>query len=136
MHSAVAIARDLIAIPSVNPMGDSIVDNIHSERQVAIYVQSFLASQKVDAQLMGLDPAHPNVVAYVDIDASETILLEAHMDTVSHENMAIDPFDPVVRAGCLYGRGSCDTRYTRRGVWPRLRRIGPHQSRVRSGGRA
>ena len=49
-------------------------------------------------------------MGYLDVHSSETLLLEAHMDTVSHENMVIAPFEPTVRDGLLYGRGSCDTK--------------------------
>ena len=37
-------------------------------------------------------------------------MLNSHMDTVPVANMAIDPFDPVVRAGRVYGRGACDAK--------------------------
>ena len=110
MHPSIAIAQDLIAIPSVNPMGAPESDEINSERQVTLYVETFLRKRGIDCRITGADYRHPNVLAYVDANASETILLEAHMDTVSHENMEIDPFDPVVREGRLYGRGSCDTK--------------------------
>jgi acetylornithine deacetylase len=49
-------------------------------------------------------------VARIEQQRAETILLTAHMDTVSHQNMTIDPFDPAIRDNRLYGRGSCDTK--------------------------
>jgi acetylornithine deacetylase len=38
------------------------------------------------------------------------LLLEAHTDTVSVKGMTIPPFDPIIRNGQMYGRGSCDTK--------------------------
>ena len=110
MHGSVAIARDLIAIPSVNPMGAPLSGDIYSERNVASYVDQFLKKLTIDSKITGRDPAHPNVIGYLDVRSHETLLLEAHMDTVSHENMVIEPFEPIVRDGLLYGRGSCDTK--------------------------
>ncbi len=110
MHRAVAIARDLIAIPSVNPMGKDVSGQIYSEKQVASYIGQFLNSIGVDFSVDASDPEHPNVIAKIDAGKRETVLLEAHMDTVSHENMSIDPFDPKLENGFLYGRGSCDTK--------------------------
>jgi acetylornithine deacetylase/succinyl-diaminopimelate desuccinylase-like protein len=37
-------------------------------------------------------------------------MLNSHMDTVPVANMSIDPFDPVVRDGRVYGRGACDAK--------------------------
>ncbi|MCK5573653.1 MAG: M20 family metallopeptidase, partial [Bacteroidetes bacterium] len=51
-----------------------------------------------------------NVIARLDAGARETVLLEAHLDTVGVDNMVIDPFQPTIRDGKLYGRGSCDTK--------------------------
>lgn len=110
MHRAVAIARDLIAIPSVNPMGKNLTGEIYSEKHVAAYVAQFLRALGVAVQVEAPDPEHPNVIARIDAGRPETLLLEAHMDTVSHENMSIAPFDPKIEKGLLFGRGSCDTK--------------------------
>ncbi len=110
MHGAVAIARDLIAIPSVNPMGKSVSGEMYSEKQIASYVSHFMSALGVDCRIAASDPDHPNVIARVDAGKPETVLLEAHMDTVSHESMRIAPFDPKIENGLLYGRGSCDTK--------------------------
>ena len=41
--------------------------------------------------------------------AGPTILLAGHMDTVGVEGYA-DPFEPTVKDGRIYGRGSCDMK--------------------------
>jgi acetylornithine deacetylase len=64
----------------------------------------------MDVELEHVFPGRPNVLGFVDIGARETMLLEAHLDTVPVDNMAIDPFDPVVKRGKLFGRGACDTK--------------------------
>lgn len=110
IHEAVAIARDLIAIPSVNPMGKNVSGEIYSEKNIAAYISNFLRSIGVDFQIDDTIPGHPNVIGKIDLGASETLMLEAHMDTVSHENMSIDPFDPKISDGHLFGRGACDTK--------------------------
>lgn len=38
------------------------------------------------------------------------LLFESHMDTVGVSSMSIPPFEPVIHAGKLFGRGSCDTK--------------------------
>ena len=110
LHGAISIARDLIAIPSVNPMGQAVSGPLYSEKGVATYVHNFLQKLHVDSRISGRNPEHPNVLGRIHVNAPETVLLEAHMDTVSHEDMEIAPFDPVLRGGMLYGRGSCDTK--------------------------
>lgn len=39
-----------------------------------------------------------------------TVILNTHMDTVGAEGMDLDPFDPRVSDGLLYGRGSSDSK--------------------------
>jgi len=39
-----------------------------------------------------------------------TLLLNGHTDTVGIDYMEIDPLDPVVKAGKLYGRGAHDMK--------------------------
>lgn len=110
MHGAVSITRELISIPSVNPMGKGLSGTNYSERNMALFIQRFLSDLGVAAELFGEDQDRPNLVATIDAGKSHTIMLEAHMDTVSEEQMSIDPFDPVIKEGLLYGRGSCDTK--------------------------
>jgi acetylornithine deacetylase/succinyl-diaminopimelate desuccinylase family protein len=110
MHRAIEIARDLIAIPSINSMGEPKSDPLYAEKGMATYIGNFLHSIGVQCELFGKDPEHPNLIAHIDAGQKETILLEAHMDTVPHYGMTIDPFNPVIENGLLYGRGSCDTK--------------------------
>lgn len=110
MHGAVSITRNLVAIPSVNPMGKNLSGPFYTEGAVAGYIRDFLAALGISAELFGEDPERPNLLAYINAGKPTTVLLEAHMDTVSEEHMSIAPFDPVIKNGFLYGRGSCDTK--------------------------
>ena len=106
----VSLLADLVAIPSVNPMGRGKTGPGYREREVADYVAAYVRSRGVDAVLSEVAPGRPNVTAYVDAGVRETLLLEAHTDTVQTDSMTIPPFAPEVRGGRLYGRGACDTK--------------------------
>lgn len=107
-ESIIALASDLIRIPSVNP---SIApDEAHGERAVASFACEWLAARGIKSWLEEATPGRPNAVAEVVGGPGPTLVLCAHLDTVGTAGMTIPPFDPVVRDGRLYGRGSYDMK--------------------------
>jgi len=106
------LLRDYVAIPSVNPMGrNDLAPEIVGETRLAERVRADLRRLGVDAELVG-QGARRSVVAEIRArDASaETVLVASHLDTVPVDGMEIPPFDPILHAGRLSGRGSCDTK--------------------------
>ena len=106
----VALLADLVAIPSMNPMGRARTGVEYSEGPLATYIADFLHKNRVDAALDEVAPGRPNVVGTIDVGAPTTVMLEAHLDTVHADTMEIPPFSPEVKNGRLYGRGACDTK--------------------------
>ena len=104
----VGLLSDLVAIPSVNPMGRT--GGSYGEGELAGYVLDYLRRSGVDAVRDEFLPGRPNVTGRIDVGAPATVMLEAHLDTVHAERMEIPPFSPEVREGRLYGRGACDTK--------------------------
>lgn len=98
---------ELVAINSINPSYEGGVP----EQAVAEYVERYFAAQGIPTFRQEVEPGRFNVIARLDgQNPARRVVLEAHMDTVSVNGMTIAPFDPVVRDGLLYGRGSCDTK--------------------------
>ena len=110
MTSAESLLADLVAIPSMNPMGRGRTGKEYAELTIAEYVVAFLKKHSIDAEIQEHLPGRPNVLATISTGAADTVLLEAHLDTVHADGMTIEPFKPVVRDGKLFGRGSCDTK--------------------------
>src|SRR5512136_2568160 len=110
MDPVVSLLSDLVAIPSMNPMGRGRTGPEYSEQALGEFVRAVLTKNSVDSELQPVFPGRPNVLGHVDVKASQTIMLEAHHDTVHADSMTIEPFAPTVRDGKLYGRGSCDTK--------------------------
>lgn len=106
----VKLLADLVAVPSMNPMGRQRDGRQYSERDLAEFLAALLKRNGIDVETYDVFPGRPNVTGFVDGKAEDTLLLEAHLDTIHADNMTIDPFSPVVRDGRLYGRGSCDTK--------------------------
>ena len=102
--------RDLVAIPSMNPMGRPREGSSYSEGTLAAFVAAYLRDRGIRTEVTEVSEGRPNVIGYIDAGAAQTILLEAHLDTVHADSMEIDPFTPALRDGRLYGRGSCDTK--------------------------
>lgn len=105
-----ALLADLVAIPSMNPMGRLRTGPEYSEKNLATYVAEYLRGNFVDVSIEEIEPGRPNVVGRIDVGAPTTVMLEAHLDTVHADEMRIPPFLPDVKEGKLYGRGSCDTK--------------------------
>jgi acetylornithine deacetylase/succinyl-diaminopimelate desuccinylase family protein len=110
MDPVESLLSELVAIPSMNPMGRGHTGAGYSELALAEFVRAFLSRHSIDCEMQQVIPGRPNVLGHIDVGAEKTILLEAHLDTVNAESMTIEPFSPSVREGRLYGRGSCDTK--------------------------
>ena len=110
MDSTEQLLVDLVAIPSINPMGRGREGVQYGEAALGQFVAEYLRRASVDVEMEEVAPGRPNVIARLDVGARETILLEAHLDTVFADHMTIDPFRPEIRNGRLYGRGACDTK--------------------------
>lgn len=109
MNALTRLLADLVAIPSVNPMGRSGLD-ASGEKELAGFLVATLKQASIDTEVYDVLPGRPNVEGFIDAHAPETLLLEAHMDTVHGNGMTVEPFKPLIRDGNLYGRGACDTK--------------------------
>jgi len=107
MSPVLQTLADLVRINSIN----SSYEGGPGEAEVAAYVRRFYEQRGMEVWEQEVFPGRNNVIARVPgRDSSRRIVFEAHMDTVSIKGMTIDPFDPVVRDGKLYGRGSVDDK--------------------------
>jgi acetylornithine deacetylase/succinyl-diaminopimelate desuccinylase-like protein len=87
------------------------------ERGVADHLEVALRREGIDCERQHVDEGRENLIAVVEPSATAGrgvarggLMLCTHMDTVPADNMSIDPFDPTLREGRVYGRGSCDAK--------------------------
>jgi acetylornithine deacetylase ArgE len=105
------LLRDLVALPSVNPMGRPAQGPEFFEHRVTAYLEDFFRTLGVPYERQPCAPQRDNIVAHCDLPgARRTFVLEAHQDTVPTDNMTIDPFGARIEDGRLYGRGACDIK--------------------------
>jgi acetylornithine deacetylase len=111
MHETTRLLRDLVALPSVNPMGRPLEPAILFEHRVTAYLEEFFRSLGVRHQRQTIAPQRDNIVAYHEpAGATWTLVLEVHQDTVPVDGMTIDPFGAAIADGKLHGRGACDIK--------------------------
>jgi acetylornithine deacetylase len=98
----------LISTPSVNP--DLAPNEGAGESAIAAVIRDWFFSRGIETWLEDAAPGRPNAVARIGTGAGPTLVLCAHVDTVSTEGMTIPPFDPRVEGNRVYGRGSYDMK--------------------------
>ncbi|QDU78518.1 Acetylornithine deacetylase [Polystyrenella longa] len=109
--SPVDLLKQLIAIPSVNPMGQSVSGDIYYETAVTRWLVGLFEERKIPYRVQEVSPGRANVVAVCHAPgATKTVMLDAHQDTVPVEGMTIPPFEPTEKEGRIYGRGACDVK--------------------------
>jgi acetylornithine deacetylase ArgE len=111
MIDTTTLLRDLVSLPSVNPMGRDLQGEFVFEYRVTDYLEKFFQDLGVSYERQNIAPRRDNIIARFSSDAAKkTILLEAHQDTVPTDNMSIDPWGAKIENGKLYGRGACDIK--------------------------
>ncbi len=104
----IALLQDLVRIDSVNTyfgMGGG------DEFAMAERVIRFCKENGFEYEEQDVTNGHNKqvVVKYPGAGAGR-LCFEAHMDTVPVGEMTIPPFDPVIKDGKIWGRGSCDCK--------------------------
>ena len=111
MDAVTRLLSELVAVPSVNPMGRPLTGDGFYEGRMSDYLESRFRGLGVAVERKAIAPGRDNILArYEAPDSRRTILFDVHQDTVPTDGMTIDPFRPFVEGGRLYGRGSCDVR--------------------------
>jgi acetylornithine deacetylase len=109
MVNTIQLLRDMIAIPSVNPMTTN--SGAPVERAMGNFIETMLTRAGIDCERQQVADGRDNVIGIVQGNSNGAgVMLNSHMDTVPVDNMSISPFDPTIKGGRIYGRGSCDAK--------------------------
>ena len=103
------LASDLVGIPSVNPL-EGPVGAERGEGRIAEFIASRLREADVECELRETVASRPTVVAHLAGESDEAVWFDAHIDTVSAQGMAVEPFAGRIEGDRLYGRGAADNK--------------------------
>ncbi|AEH06417.1 M20 family metallo-hydrolase [Methanothermococcus okinawensis] len=117
MDETIKIASDLIRVNSVNPAFGGV-----GEKEKADYVLNKLNEYIKEYNVKNYSVKHytikddkgiirPNIVAKFDFGKDRTLHIISHLDTVPEGDINLwdtNPYEPVIKNGNIYGRGSED----------------------------
>jgi acetylornithine deacetylase/succinyl-diaminopimelate desuccinylase-like protein len=106
---------ELVAIPSVNPMGRDLSGPEYLEYRLTDYLERLFKRLGIWSERQTIAPKRDNLLARLDGSTppeagGPLLLFDVHQDTVPVDGMTIKPWTPTVRGGRLYGRGACDVK--------------------------
>lgn len=105
------LLTDLIAIPTVNPMGRPRETGVPVERPAIEYLERWLQPLGVSTERQRCSPLHESLLIVVPGKTSgPATLFESHLDTVPAEDWPDRAFQPRVDGDTVYGRGACDDK--------------------------
>ncbi|MBI4579293.1 MAG: M20 family metallopeptidase [Planctomycetes bacterium] len=102
----------LVSIDSVNRNLEE-ANRDRAEERIAAFVAEHMRSLGMAVEVREFQPGRPNLIGHWpdqgDAGAG-SLMISAHMDTVTVEGMTVEPFEVAFRDGRAYGRGACDTK--------------------------
>jgi succinyl-diaminopimelate desuccinylase len=99
----IGLTQELVSIPSSK-------DVKGGERRVAEALASFFEKHGVSSEINRVGLGANIIVRIGDPETGPTMMYNGHLDTVLATNMKIPPYEPTIKEGKLYGRGSCDMK--------------------------
>ena len=104
----------LVATPSVNPMGRDVSGDEFYEYRMTDRLEGIFRELGLPFERQQIAPKRCNIFARLEASeqhgSGQVLAFEAHQDTVPVDGMTIPPWEPTVRDGRVYGRGSCDIK--------------------------
>ncbi len=92
-------------------MGRELSGDIFFEERLSAWLMEYLQSIGAACERIEVAPGRANVLARYDAPgATQTLLFDAHQDTVPVDGMTIPPFEPRVYDGRITGRGAADVK--------------------------
>lgn len=111
MDDVIHLLGQLVSIPSVNPMGRAMAGPGVLETRLGAFLEDWFKRREIPVSRQPVLPGRDNLLArFESPGARRTLLFDVHQDTVPTDGMTIDPFEPRIDGGRLYGRGSCDIK--------------------------
>lgn len=102
------LIKQMVKIDSINP---SLVPGAAGESEMAEFCADWMRRHGMKTKVYDVEPGRSNAVGVLKgVGDGETLLFNGHSDTVGVDYMTIEPFEPVVKDGKLYGRGSFDMK--------------------------
>jgi succinyl-diaminopimelate desuccinylase len=102
------LLSDLVAIESINP---NMKGARNGEAAIGDYIGNYLRRLGMEVEKDEVLPGRANILGRLaGSDPCRRLLFESHLDTMPVEGMEIDPFQPRIEQGRLYGRGACDDK--------------------------
>jgi acetylornithine deacetylase len=108
----VALTRDMVRIPSVNPKFE-MGDGLNREADVQALLATHLEPLGASLDRWDVFPSRPNLVATLAGSAERSLLLNGHVDVVpvgDRSKWTVDPFGGEVDRGRVWGRGAIDMK--------------------------
>jgi acetylornithine deacetylase len=107
LDPAISLLRDLVAIDSVNP---TLVPGARGEADIARRLSDEMRALGLSVEVTEVMPGRPNVVGVLEgRQSGRSLMFCGHSDTVGVTGM-YRPFEPEIRDGRLFGRGSQDMK--------------------------
>ncbi len=111
-NEVVGLLKELIAIPSINPMGKEPKNNKeYYEGRISRYIEDYIKNNNIELVKQEVSPDRYNVGGIVKKGENyPTIIFQSHLDTVDFDRERGDMLKPAEKDGFVYGRGAADAK--------------------------